>query len=124
MSLKRSIITTLLLSTLATFSTSFAADKTFVYCAEGSPSGFNPQFYTDGTTFDAAGQALYNRLVEFKPGETNVSPALAESWEVSADGTQYTFKLRKGVKFHTTKDFTPTRELNADDVVFSFNRQL
>ena len=72
---------------------------------------------------DAAGQAMYNRLVEFKPGETNVSPALAESWEISPDGLTYTFKLRKGVKFHTTKDFTPTRDFNADDVLFSFNRQ-
>ncbi|WP_020560675.1 ABC transporter substrate-binding protein [Thiofilum flexile] len=124
MSLKRTLIATLLLGTLTTFSTSFAADKTFVYCSEGSPSGFNPQFYTDGTTFDAAGQSIYNRLVEFKPGETSISPALAESWEISADGTVYTFKLRKGVKFQTTKNFTPTRDFNADDVVFSFNRQL
>jgi dipeptide transport system substrate-binding protein len=49
---------------------------------------------------------------------------LAESWEVSEDGTAYTFKLRPGVKFHTTDYFTPTRELNADDVIFSFERQL
>ena len=40
------------------------------------------------------------------------------------DGLQYTFTLRKGVKFHTTKDFTPSRDFNADDVVFSFMRQL
>ena len=32
--------------------------------------------------------------------------------------------MRKGVKFHTTKEFTPTRDFNADDVVFSFQRQL
>jgi dipeptide transport system substrate-binding protein len=125
MQLKHSFIATVLLGALATFSAStFAAPKTFVYCAEGSPSGFNPQFYTDGTTFDAAGQALYDRLVQFNAGETNISPALAESWQVSPDGKEYTFKLRKGVKFHTTKDFTPTRDLNADDVLFSFNRQL
>ena len=50
-------------------------------------------------------------------------PALAESCDVSDDGLTYTFKLRKGVKFHTTEDFTPTRDFNADDVVFSFERQ-
>lgn len=121
--MKKRLIALSILSAVCFFSQAHATPKTFVYCSEGSPSGFNPQFYTDGSTFDAAGQALYNRLVEFKPGETNVSPALAESWEISADGLTYTFKLRKGVKFHTTKEFTPTRDFNADDVLFSFNRQ-
>jgi dipeptide transport system substrate-binding protein len=51
-------------------------------------------------------------------------PGLAESWEVSDDGTEYTFHLRQGVKFHTTDGFTPTRDFNADDVLFSFERQL
>ena len=63
-------------------------------------------------------------LVEFKKGSTDLEPALAESWEISDDGLTYTFHLRKGVKFHTTKEFTPTRDFNADDVVFSFQRQL
>src|SRR5690606_36090317 len=52
-----------------------------------------------------------------------VEPGLAESYEVSDDGLQYTFKLRPGVKFHTTDFFTPTREMNADDVIFSYERQ-
>lgn len=100
----------------------FAA-KTLVFCSEGSPEGFNPQLYTAGTTFDASSRAVYNGLVEFERGTTDIVPALAESWEVSDDGLQYTFKLRQGVKFHTTKDFTPGRDFNADDVLFSFNRQ-
>lgn len=50
-------------------------------------------------------------------------PSLAESWEVSEDGKVYTFHLRKGVKFHSNKLFTPTRDFNADDVIFSFMRQ-
>ncbi|TCO82010.1 dipeptide transport system substrate-binding protein [Plasticicumulans lactativorans] len=101
----------------------FAA-KTLVYCSEASPEGFNAQFYTAGTTFDAVSQPLYNRLVEFERGATTIIPGLAERWEVSPDGLQYTFHLRKGVKFHTTADFKPTRDFNADDVVFSFLRQL
>ncbi|HNK32675.1 MAG TPA: ABC transporter substrate-binding protein, partial [Plasticicumulans sp.] len=40
------------------------AAKTLVYCSEGSPEGFNAQFYTAGTTFDAASQPIYNRLTE------------------------------------------------------------
>ena len=98
--------------------------KTLVYCSEASPEGFDPALYTAGTTFDAASRTVYNRLLEFKHGSTEVEPGLAESYEVSEDGTEYTFRLRPGVKFQTTDFFTPTRDLNADDVVFSFERQL
>ena len=101
-----------------------AEAKTLVYCSEGSPEGFNPALYTAGTTFDAGSRQVFNRLVEFERGTTKIVPALAESWEVSDDGLEYTFNLRKGVKFHTTKGFTPSRDFNADDVIFSFERQL
>ena len=47
---------------------------------------------------------------------------LATAWTVSADAKDFTFTLRRGVRFHTTPYFTPTRELNADDVVFSLAR--
>jgi dipeptide transport system substrate-binding protein len=97
--------------------------KTLVYCSEGSPEGFNPSLYTAGTTFDASSRQIFNKLAEFAPGTTTIGPALAESWDVSKNGLEYTFHLRKGVKFHTTKDFTPSRDFNADDVVYSFVRQ-
>ncbi|TDQ61468.1 dipeptide transport system substrate-binding protein [Phaeovulum veldkampii DSM 11550] len=100
-----------------------AQAKTLVYCSEGSPEGFDPAPYTSGTTFDATSRPVFNRLVEFEKGTTNIIPGLAESWEVSADGLEYTFKLRPGVKFHTTEFFAPTRDMNADDVIFSFMRQ-
>ena len=96
---------------------------TFVYCSEGSPEGFNPSLYTSGTTFDASSRNIYNRLAEFEYGTTKVIPALATSWDVSSDSLTYTFHLRKGVKFHTTANFTPSREFNADDVLYTFNRQ-
>ena len=98
--------------------------KTLIYCSEGSPEGFDPAPYTAGTTFDASSKTIYNRLVEFKPGTSEVIPGLAESWETSADGLTYTFNLRKGVKFQATDFFTPSRDFNADDVIFSFERQL
>ncbi|MFZ6776393.1 ABC transporter substrate-binding protein [Undibacterium sp. Ji83W] len=98
------------------------AAKTLVFCSEGSPEGFNPQFFTTGTTADAGSVPMYNRLVEMETGTTNITPALAESWDISADGLTYTFKLRKGVKFHTNAKFKPSRDLNADDILFSFYR--
>lgn len=98
--------------------------KTLVHCSEGSPEGFDAALYTAGTTFDASSRTIYNRLVEFERGTTTIVPGLAESWTVSDDGLEYTFNLRKGVKFHSTEFFTPTRDFNADDVVFTFARQL
>jgi dipeptide transport system substrate-binding protein len=98
--------------------------KTLVYCSEASPEGFDPAPYTAGQTFDASSRTVFNRLVEFEHGKTSLEPGLAEKWEMSADGKEYTFHLRKGVKFQTTDFFTPMRELNADDVVFSFDRQV
>ncbi len=97
--------------------------KTLVFCSEGSPEGFTPALYTAGTTFDASSRQIFNKLVEFEIGTTKIIPGLAESWTVSDDGLQYTFNLRKGVKWHSTKDFNPSRDFNADDVLFSFNRQ-
>jgi dipeptide transport system substrate-binding protein len=100
------------------------AATTLIYCAEGSPEGFDPARYTAGTTFNASSQPIFNRLVEFEPGGTAVIPGLAEKWTISPDGLVYTFTLRKGVKFHTTDWFKPGREFNADDVVFSFDRMI
>jgi dipeptide transport system substrate-binding protein len=98
-----------------------AEAKTLVYCSEGSPENFNPQINTTGTSFDASGP-IYDHLVEFTKGSTKTEPGLAESWDISDDGLTYTFHLREGVKFHTTPYFKPTREFNADDVLFTFNR--
>ena len=50
-------------------------------------------------------------------------PGLAEKWEISADGTAYTFHLRKNAKWHSNKNFKPTRNFNADDVMFMIERQ-
>jgi dipeptide transport system substrate-binding protein len=100
------------------------AAKTLVYCSEGSPEGFDASLYTAGTTFDASANTMFDGLVNFKTGTTEVVPGVAESWSVSKDGKELTFKLRAGVKFHSSKNFTPTRDLNADDIIFSFNRQM
>ena len=97
--------------------------KTLVYCSEGSPENFYPGMNTTGTSFDVTTQ-VYNTIVEFERGGTKVMPGLAEKWDISADGTVYTFHLRKGVKWHTTsKSFKPTRDFNADDFIFMLERQ-
>ena len=61
---------------------------------------------------------VYDGLVRYKDGTLEVEPALATGWEISDDGTEYTFTLREGVKFHDGSEF------NADAVVFNFERML
>ncbi|MCQ8782901.1 ABC transporter substrate-binding protein [Mangrovibrevibacter kandeliae] len=99
-----------------------AAAQTFVYCSEGNPEAINPQLAITGTAMDAS-RPMFNNLVEFAPGTTDLRPALAESWTVSEDGKTYTFHLRPNVSFHSNESFVPTRPMNADDVVFSLTRQ-
>jgi dipeptide transport system substrate-binding protein len=109
---------------IASASMAAQAAGTLVYCSEGSPAGFDPGQYTTGTDFDASAETVFNRLVQFQRGGTKVVPGLAEKWDVAADGLSYTFHLRKGVKIQTTDYFKPTRDFNADDVVFTFDRML
>lgn len=101
-----------------------ANNKTFVNCVSRAPSSFSPALVMEGISYNASSQQVYNRLVEFKRGSTDIEPALAERWQISDDGLTYTFHLRKGVKFHSTKAYQPSREFNAEDVIFSFHRQL
>ena len=101
----------------------FGASKKLIYCSEGSPSFFNPQLASDGPSFDASTE-IYDRLVEFERKTGGIKPGLAQSWSISKDKLTYTFKLRKNISFHHTPYFKPSRFLNADDVIFSFNRQM
>lgn len=95
-----------------------------LYCAEGNPESFNPQLVTSGTTLDMTANLLYDRLIEYSDDAQDYVPALATAWEVNEDSTEYVFTLRTDVEFHHTDYFTPTRTLNAHDVVFTFQRWL
>lgn len=90
-------------------------------CIEGSPETFNPQLTSSGTTSYVVGQ-IFDGLMSVKTGTSEIEPALAESWTVSEDARTYTFKLRPSVKWQTNALFTPTRDMNADDVIFTFHR--
>ncbi|HEX2553504.1 MAG TPA: ABC transporter substrate-binding protein [Microvirga sp.] len=99
-----------------------ALGKTLVFCSEGNPEALNPQLVTTTTGMNAV-RPVFNTLVEFVPGSTELGPGLAESWTVSEDGREYVFRLRKDVRFHANATFRPTRPMNADDVLFSLLRQ-
>lgn len=61
-------------------------------------------------------KSIFDGLMDYAPGTTNLVPGLAESYSISDDGQTFTFKLRAGVKFHNG------REMTAEDVVYSLNR--
>jgi len=81
------------------------------------PVNLDPAQVTDLNS-NRVGRRVVETLVTFPDESTQVVPGLAESWTISKDGLQYTFKLRSGVKFH---DGTP---LNAEAVKFSIERQI
>jgi dipeptide transport system substrate-binding protein len=118
--LKRTALCALALPALLALSPVSA--KTLVYCSEGSPENFAPSINTTGTSFDVTEQ-IYDNIVDFERGGTKVVPGLAEKWEISKDGLEYTFHLRHGVKWQSNKNFKPSRDFNADDVLFMFERQ-
>lgn len=61
-------------------------------------------------------KSLFDGLMDYEAGTTTLRPDLAESYEISPDGQTFTFKLRKGVKFHNG------REMTAEDVKYSIDR--
>ena len=110
----------LILSTTTIYARGKSADTAkggvLVFARSGDSVGLDPARETDGESFYATHQ-VFDTLVEFKTGTTEIVPALATRWDISDDALTYTFYLRKGVQFH---DGTP---LNAEAVVFSMERQ-
>ena len=97
---------------------------TLSVCTEASPEGFDVVQYNSLTTTNASADMLMNRLVEFDAEQGKLLPSLARSWSISADGLVYDFTLRDDVQFHHSDDFTPSRHLDSQDVLFSFQRML
>lgn len=98
-----------------------ATAKPLVYCADASPEGFDPGLWDSASTNNVNSQ-MFQGLLGFKRGGTELEPQLASAWTISPDAKTFTFTLRRGVNFHKTPYFTPTRPFNADDVLFTFGR--
>lgn len=124
-SLKRLVVGSLVASGLVACSPALPPNSNGVlYCAEGNPESFNPQMVTSATTLDMTSLQLYDTLVEYDEQQQQLRPSLATQWSISDDGLTYYFKLRQNVQFHKTNYFTPSRPLNVEDVLFSFQRWL
>ncbi|SFC18021.1 ABC transporter substrate-binding protein [Clostridium uliginosum] len=101
----------------ATSTKNSTGNKTFIFAQGADPRGLDPAFVDDGESAKVICN-VYEGLVSYGDDNTDVKPCLAESWDISNDGTEYTFHLKKGVKFHDGTDF------NADAVIKSVQRQL
>jgi peptide/nickel transport system substrate-binding protein/oligopeptide transport system substrate-binding protein len=126
MSLMKNILTTSALS-LSLGLASFAAAQDYQPDPNAKPGGNIIVTYKDdvATLDPAIGydwqnwsmiKSVFDGLMDYVPGTTELRPGLAESYEISEDGTTFTFKLRKGVKFHNG------REMTAEDVKYSLDR--
>jgi ABC-type transport system substrate-binding protein len=93
------------------------AANTLTFLLAGDTNRLDPPAMDAQEGFIAT-TAMYEGLVRYKSGSTDIEPALAEKWDVSPDGTEYIFHLKPGVKFH---DGSP---LTADAVAFTFDREV
>jgi len=113
---KSLLVATSLVCSITLASSLALAGGTLVFGSSGDAVRLDPADVTDGESIQRMDN-IFEGLVEYKSGSTEIQPCLATSWETSEDGKEITFKLRRGVKFHDGTDF------NADAVVFSFARQ-
>jgi len=91
------------------------AENILVWGRGGDSVGLDPAIITDGESGKVTIN-VFDTLVDYEPDNTEVRAALATDWEVSDDGTVWTFNLRQGVKFHDGTDF------NAEAVVINVER--
>src|SRR5262245_3990434 len=117
---RRTLVSTIVLAlalSFAAFPVAAQPAGTLLVGLVAEPVNLDPAQVTDLNS-TRVGRRMVETLVTFPDESTQVVPGLAESWTISKDGLQYTFKLRSGVKFH---DGTP---LNAEAVKFSIERQI
>jgi len=91
------------------------AGGSLVFGASADPIILDGALFSDGESARPAYQ-IFEGLVTTEEGGTEIVPALAESWEASEDGLEWTFHLREGVTFHDGTEF------NAEAVCFNFER--
>lgn len=86
-------------------------------------SSLYPLSVSDAPSHRIAGQ-VYEGLVKLSQADLTVLPSIAEKWEKNADATQWTFHLRKGIKYHDDECFSGSngRELTSKDVIFCFEK--
>lgn len=120
--MKKIISAICLFATTVSFAQTPQEGGVLVFGRGGDSVSLDPAHATDGESFYVS-EAVYDKLAMFKYGSTEIEPGLAESWDISDDGLEYIFHLRKGVHFAPTKFYRESPEFTSADVVFSLKRQ-
>jgi peptide/nickel transport system substrate-binding protein len=92
-----------------------AATERFIFGTSQNPGSLDPSLESDGETFRISRQVL-ETLLDHESGTLELTGGLAETWDSNPEGTEWTFNLREGVKFHDGD------ELTADVVCANFER--
>lgn len=90
--------------------------------SDQNPTTMDPAMYQDLASAQVM-RNVFETLVAYDADVKEIHPLIAESWEVSADLKEWTFKLKKGVRFQKGK-FQNGREVTAEDVKYSFEREI
>jgi len=117
MSIQKAVITIIALLLIIPISASAKSKEELKIATWEDVNTMDPGWLTSVEREFTIMNCIYNGLVKYKEGTWDVVPDLAESYDMSADGKQITFQLRKGVNFH--KGYG---EMTAEDVKFSFER--
>ncbi len=106
------------------------APDTLVYALAEQPLTLDPRRTTDDRAFPLL-LNVFEGLLRFSPGQTTVEPALAEKYEVSADGLRWTFHLRENVRFHDGSRLNARsvqslieQQMSAEDKLYPYARYI
>lgn len=108
----------------AFFSTTEAnnIEKGVVYCTDETIISTNPQRYSSSSIASTISHAIYDRPLKVVSETRTIKSNILTLSHISDNETRYIYNVSKGIKFHSNDIFTPTRELNAHDIKFSFDR--
>ena len=112
---RRTLALLILAATAACAGSAGTTEQTLRVRLREDPPTIDPAFVTDQVSATVV-RRLHAGLVDFDPETLEIVPRVAERWDISDDGTIYTFHLRKGVLFHNG------REVTAEDAAWSLRR--
>ncbi len=99
------------------------AGGSFKMALDNTPTTFIPREVNDVYSFELLSQVMEG-LVSFNPEDLSLQPQIAEKWNISGDGTVFTFTIRDDILFHENPVFSSEeeRKLTVDDVLFTFEK--
>jgi dipeptide transport system substrate-binding protein len=97
--------------------------QTLNVCLDSPILTLDPHSAEDSSSIDAVHLKIFEPLIKFSGKRQKLVGVIAKSWSTNDKKDEYTFQLKSGIKFHRNKLFKPTRDLQAEDIIFTFKRQ-